>query len=173
VAWNGESGSRVDTEDEVFDIEVLATLQDIDPGADYSAQILSLFTSSPYNSIRQRAAQLAARLPFERVRTRLFDAVRRSPSFEVRRAAAQSLLTLGDVHPSDLSDHVEIYASLRGQTDRLQAQFDARRARKSGHQCCLTIEEPPPTPVDRAQFARAAGLIEDLLAKRHAARQPK
>ena len=57
-----------------------------------------------------------------RAREPLLAIVRRDWSFDVRVAAAQTLLTLGDIHPGSIYDHPELQESLKNVRKHLKVR---------------------------------------------------
>ena len=140
-----------------FRVEVLSALAQLDPVSDYAPALIAPLSSGDSN-VRLAAAAMARYFHFQAVRAPLMERVRRDGSSEVRVAAAQSLLILGDVYPRSVYDHRSVFENLIGQ--------DARAAHRSTVE--LLSGGGTPTEVDLAHFAAAAGTLDQLLAERAA-----
>jgi hypothetical protein len=163
-----ELRALVATDDAEFGIDILAALEELDPGTDYSRPILALLGNPRTGSAaRGRAVELAAHLALSRAREPLLAIVRRDWSFDVRVAAAQTLLTLGDIHPGSIYDHPELQESLKGDAE-VETERETAEALKEGINIDYLIFPAPPTPTELARYANVAGLIEQLLVARGA-----
>jgi hypothetical protein len=122
-----------------FRVQVVLAANRLDPATDYAPHLVPLFADRD-EGVRISATMGARDFRKAAVSKALLDTIRRDGEYLIRYHAAESLLALGDIYPRAVADHGEMFELLKGPW------------RKS------------PTRDDFAKFARAAEMIEALLA---------
>src|SRR5262249_43408462 len=105
----------------LFRLMVVNALTQLDPDADYAAQLLPLL-AHPNDRVRMGAAFHAREYRLAHVREALLDRVRDDPEAARRRQAAESLFVLAGVKPPFVHGH-------RGLTDAIDSDAASARAR--------------------------------------------
>lgn len=91
---------------------VLEALLALDPGRDYAPAFIALF-SYREESTRTRAVFAARLLPLAKVKAPLIERIRIDDAERVRHVAAESVLTLAGIHPTNPEDHGPLVAALQ------------------------------------------------------------